>query len=391
MLKNLLFKYQDKKQLYIALLGGLLGIVFTLISLHYLIKVNKFGEEKDALGPNIFIVQKKISNSTSLSLGVTDFSEEELQFYKNQPFLLAVEPILSNNFAVSFETEDPLVPYFRSDVFIQSVDTSFLDVHSSAWRWNQTDSVVPIILPRDFLMMLNTFMSSSGIPVISDEIAKDIKFKLTLSNEGKSANFQAKIIGFTNEVSSILVPKSFMGFGKQEFGNVNQEKVSQLILESKDGQFGLVESFFKSHHLEAKNSHLIAGRLKSMISILLSTILVISTLTLILSCLVIIQYVQLLISKTAYEIRVLLRIGYTIRELVRQFTFYLSFFLGVICLVGFVAFFSLKQLLDSIILESGLMIDISLSIVTVYVIISIFLTFIILTWLNAYRSVRKQF
>ncbi|MBP6458552.1 MAG: ABC transporter permease [Crocinitomicaceae bacterium] len=391
MLRNLLFKYQDKKQLYVALLGGLLGIVFTLISLHYLIKVNDFGEEKDALGPNIFIVQKKVSNSTSLNLGVTDFSNEELRFYKKQPFLLAVEPISSNNFAVSFETEDPLVPYFRSDVFIQSVDTSFLDVHSSAWKWNQTDSVLPIILPRDFLMMLNTFMSSSGIPVVSDEIAKDIKFKLTLSNERESANFPAKIIGFTNEVSSILVPQSFMKFGKRTFGNVTQEKVSQLILESKDGQFGLVESFFKSHHLEAKNAHLIAGKLKSMISILLSTILVVSILAMLLSCLVIIQYVQLLISKTAYEIRVLLRIGYTVRNIVSQFTFYLSIFLGMICIIGFVSFYSIKQLLDSIIVEAGLMLDISLSVVTIYVIISVFLIFIILTWLNAYSSVRKQF
>ena len=391
MLRNLLFKYQDKKQLYVALLGGLLGIVFTLISLHYLIKVNDFGEEKDALGPNIFIVQKKVSNSTSLNLGVTDFSNEELRFYKKQPFLLAVEPISSNNFAVSFETEDPLVPYFRSDVFIQSVDTSFLDVHSSAWKWNQTDSVLPIILPRDFLMMLNTFMSSSGIPVVSDEIAKDIKFKLTLSNERGSANFPAKIIGFTNEVSSILVPQSFMKFGKRAFGNVTQEKVSQLILESKDGQFGLVESFFKLHHLEAKNAHLIAGKLKSMISILLSTILVVSILAMLLSCLVIIQYVQLLISKTAYEIRVLLRIGYTVRNIVSQFTFYLSIFLGMICIIGFVSFYSIKQLLDSIIVEAGLMLDISLSVVTIYVIISVFLIFIILTWLNAYSSVRKQF
>ena len=96
MLRSLLFKYQDKKQLYVSLLGGLLGIVFTLISLHYLIKVNDFGEEKDALGPNIFIVQKKVSSSTSLNLGVTDFSDEELRFYKEQPFLLAVEPISSN-------------------------------------------------------------------------------------------------------------------------------------------------------------------------------------------------------------------------------------------------------------------------------------------------------
>ena len=52
MLKKLLFRNQDIKQLVIAVIGSFCGITFLITSIHYLIKVNEFGEGSDILGPN---------------------------------------------------------------------------------------------------------------------------------------------------------------------------------------------------------------------------------------------------------------------------------------------------------------------------------------------------
>ena len=60
MLKNLLFKNQDKKQLIIAMVGAFLGITFLITSIHYLIRINDFGKGADILGPNTIIVQKAL-------------------------------------------------------------------------------------------------------------------------------------------------------------------------------------------------------------------------------------------------------------------------------------------------------------------------------------------
>ena len=227
MINKLLFQNQDKKQLIIAMIGAFLGITFLITSIHYLIKVNEFGKGAEILGPNTIIVQKKVSRSSTLKLAKTDFSEAEIEKIKAEPFIDDAQAVTSNNFDVSFETADPLVPRFRSDVFIQTVDPKFMDVKSNKWHWKEGDEFVPIILPRDFLVMLNTFMSAQGIPQVSDELAMDIKFKFTLNGTNGKEWVDARIIGFTNEVASILVPESFMSYGNDKYSDGKDKKITQ--------------------------------------------------------------------------------------------------------------------------------------------------------------------
>ena len=44
MLRKILLRNQSFLQLIIALFGALLGVVFLLVSVHYLIKVTEFGK-----------------------------------------------------------------------------------------------------------------------------------------------------------------------------------------------------------------------------------------------------------------------------------------------------------------------------------------------------------
>jgi hypothetical protein len=135
MLHKLLFKHQDKRQLAIALLGSLLGLTFLITSIHYLIKVNEFGKGSETLGPNIVLVQKEVSNFSTLKLSKTDFTLQEIEAVKQLPYILDIQPVESNNFDVSIETADELVPRFRGNIFIQTVPKKFLDVKSNKWEW----------------------------------------------------------------------------------------------------------------------------------------------------------------------------------------------------------------------------------------------------------------
>ncbi|MDB4324628.1 hypothetical protein N9963_04425, partial [Crocinitomicaceae bacterium] len=108
MLNKLLFKNQDKKQLIIAVIGAFMGITFLIVSIHYLIKVNQFGEGEDILGPNTIIVQKKVSNTSTLGLTKTDFSKKEIEKMKNLSFIQDIKPVIANSFDVYFKTNDSL-------------------------------------------------------------------------------------------------------------------------------------------------------------------------------------------------------------------------------------------------------------------------------------------
>ncbi|MDD2984453.1 MAG: hypothetical protein PHQ74_13790 [Crocinitomicaceae bacterium] len=391
MLNKLLFRNQERKQLNIAIVGSLLGITFLITSIHYLIKVNEFGKGADVLGPNTIIVQKKVSNLNTLNIAKTDFSIVEIEAIQKEKFVLDVKPVVSNNFNVSFETADPLVPRFRSDVFIQTVDPSFLDVKSDKWHWKEEDEYVPIILPRDFLVMLNTFMSASGIPQVSDDLAKQIKFRFTLSNDSGKEWVDARIIGFTNEVASILVPETFMTFGNQKYGDETEAKITQIMISSKENGFGLVEEMVKTKHLESKSSQMIVGRLKSMVGTLILVVLGISILAVFLSGLVLIQYAQLLMSRNAYEVRTLLRIGYPAKQLIRSFFVYFLKIFGWITLLGFGMFFVFKLFLDSMFEDGGLYIDKGITMISILALVLAYTVFAIASFVNAKKGVYKQF
>ncbi|MCT4562240.1 MAG: hypothetical protein N4A41_12790 [Crocinitomicaceae bacterium] len=392
MLNKILFKNQDKRQLIIAIMGSLLGITFLVTSIHYLIKVNEFGKGADILGPNTIIVQKKVTNSSTLNLTKTDFSKRELEKILAEPFVTDVKPVLSNNFDISFQTSDSLVPYFRSDVFIQTVDKNFLDVNTDKWHWQETDAHVPIILPRDFLVMLNTFMSASGIPQVSEDLAKQVKFKFRMRNkEGVLEYVDARIIGFTNEVASILVPETFMNFGNDRYGNGDESKITQIMISGKESEFGLVEDLLQKRGLESKSSQMVVGRLKSVVGTLILVVLGISVIAVFQSGLVLIQYLQLLLSKNAYEVKTLLRMGYDPSNLIRTFSFYFIKIFGLASSIGLAIFFVLKYFLDSMFEAGGLYIGTDLAYASVGSLLFAYLSFSLASFLNAKKGIMREY
>lgn len=373
------------------MIGAFMGITFLVTSIHYLIKVNEFGEGADILGPNTIIVQKKVSNSSSLNLTKTDFSESEIQKMKNEPFIEDVQPVISNNFDVSFETADPMVPRFRTDVFIQTIDPEFLDVKSDKWHWKEGDEFVPIVLPRDFLVMLNTFMSAQGIPQVSDDLAKDVKFKFTLKNDTDKEWADARIIGFTNEVASILVPESFMKYGNDKYSTEKEKKITQIMIAGKESEFGRVEEMLNERGLESKNSQMVVGRLKSMVGTLFLVVLGISVIAVFVSGLVLIQYMQLLISRNAYEVRTLLRIGYPPKMLINYFFMYFVKIFGIIAASGIAVFFVFKFFLDEMFESGGLYIDTTLSYQSIVSLIFAYFIFSFASLRNARKGIFKDY
>lgn len=391
MLDKLLFKNQDRRQLLIAVIGAFMGITFLITSIHYIIKVNEFGKGADILGPNTLIVQKKVTNASSLNLTKTDFSERELQKMRDETFIVEVKPVLSNNFEVSFETSDPLVPYFRSDVFIQTVDPKFLDVKSTKWTWKPGDKYVPMIMPREFLVMLNTFMSAKGIPQISDDLAMDVKFKFKIWNKSGEEKINVKIIGFTNEVSSLLVPASFMEYGNDKYSDGTVQKITQVMISGKESEFGLVEDLLNRKGLESKNAQMIVGRLKSVVGTLFLVVFGISIIAVLASGLVLIQYMQLLMSRNAYEVRTLLRIGYDPKDIIKSFFFYFVKIFGVVAFLGLSIFFVFKYFLDTMFEEGGLYIDKGITWISILSLLIAYLIFTIASYRTAKKGIFRQF
>jgi ABC-type antimicrobial peptide transport system permease subunit len=387
-MKKLLLKNQSKKQVAIALFGLFLGYLLLALSVHFFIQINSSNEKTSVLGNDILLVQRKISNFSTLSIVNPNFSSSDIVKLKGTAGIASIQPVINNSFPVSFETNDQLVPYFRSDIFLQSVPEEFLEIEKSHWNWSKYDKTVPIALPRDFVLMLNTFMLAQNMPQLSDEIIKDVKFKFTIGEGKQKEWFDAKIEGFSNEFNAILIPESFMKYCNEKHGDVKKLKTNQLIVKGISGEFGKLSAAFESKGLEAKSNQMVTARLKSILEKTILITAVISLITLLLSGLIMVQFLQLLLSRSSYEIKTLYLLGYS-RNSIRKifFKYFISLF-GIMGIVSLITFLLLKPFVENFIVSSGFPLEISFSILPYFTVILAFTLFVLASFLTASRELK---
>ena len=388
-MRQLFFKYQNKKQLTLALVGTFLGLFFLFTSLHFLHKIYTYGENSEMLSKNTIVIQKKVTSGPLLGLNNPEFSDEQIDEVRSMEFVESCDPIRSNTFDVVLSIDDPLIPAFNSNIYVQSVHEDYLDVKTDHWDWDEGSKTLPIIMPRDFLMMMNNFLSASNIPQLSDDLVLDLKIDLNIGPRNYRETIHARIVGFTNELSSILVPEYFLNWANQKYGEKEKEVISQLVVKSKDGQFGLLENYLEEKEFESKKSQLLIAKLKSTLGVLLTIISTISLLAVFLSMLVLIQYLQLIMTKNDYEIRTLLRLGHAPNQLIKVFLKYFMSLFSVVAVLSLLLFIPAKYYLQQIFISNGISLDSSLSIYLFLLVIFVFIVFALSIWLSTKKRIYK--
>ena len=388
-MRQLFFKYQNKKQLTLALVGTFLGLFFLFTSLHFLHKIYTYGENSEMLSKNTIVIQKKVTSGPLLGLNNPEFSDEQIDEVRSMEFVESCDPIRSNTFDVVLSIDDPLIPAFNSNIYVQSVHEDYLDVKTDHWDWDEGSKTLPIIMPRDFLMMMNNFLSASNIPQLSDDLVLDLKIDLIIGPRNYRETIHARIVGFTNELSSILVPEYFLNWANQKYGEKEKEVISQLVVKSKDGQFGLLENYLEEKEFESKKSQLLIAKLKSTLGVLLTIISTISLLAVFLSMLVLIQYLQLIMTKNDYEIRTLLRLGHAPNQLIKVFLRYFMSLFSVVAVLSILLFIPAKYYLQQTFISNGISLDSSLSIYLFLLVFFVFIVFALSIWLSTKKRIYK--
>ncbi len=176
-----------------------------------------------------------------------------------------------------------------------------------------------------------------------------------------------------------------MTYGNTKFSDGSEQKITQIMISGKESEFGLVEELLEKRGLESKNSQMVVGRLKSMIGTLFLVVLGISVIAVFVSGLVLIQYLQLLMSRNAYEVRTLLRIGHHPKNIINLFFMYFVKIFGIVAALGLCMFFIFKYFLDTMFESGGLYID---TFVTWQSIVSLLLAYALFAF-SSYRTAKK--
>ena len=341
-MQKLLFNHRNKFQLLIASIGIIIGLIMLLISIELYHKGKFYNESSKLLDEHTLIVQKKVSRAAHLGLGSPGFSAAEIDELQKQKFISACSPIMSNQFEVIVEINDPIIPAFNSNIFLQAIENDLIDISSNEFKWDDSNDYVPVIMPRNFLMMLNTFLSASKLPQLSESLISNVQMNLTLGPKSKRSVVPARIVGFTNDFSSILVPSAFLKMANLKFANTKDEFQSQLVIKAVDNKLGLLESYLEDKGYESGEDQIFISRLKSTIFITLICTTSLALLTLFLSVVITIQYLQMMLSELTFEIRLMLRLGHSIQALKNIFLRFFMLVFSANSLISFVCFYLLN-------------------------------------------------
>jgi hypothetical protein len=359
MIKKLIRKGYGKTQLIGAPAGAFTGLVLLLGVIQFYIDMQSYMKlNADLIDPEFIVINKRISLINTLDLGKATFSDKEIEDIRHQAFADRVEGFISNQFALSAFTENNNFPDLYTDLFFEAIPDEYLDVKYDNWKWNEGDKTIPIILPQDYLNLYNFgFAPSQGLPQVSSKTVSRINFKVTIRGKGKSAEYNGKVIGFSNRINSILVPYSFLSWANKEFGNDKNKRPSRLVIVTKDPTDPAIVKYLDARSYETIREKLKSSRLNIILKFIISILGSLGFLIILLAFFVFILSFQLLIARSSDEIRKLSWLGYNYIEISKPFLIKLLNLVILIAGSSFIAIVFLRKWMFSYLNSIGMKLD----------------------------------
>jgi hypothetical protein len=323
LLYQILWKDHSRVHLLGAFLGTLAGFVLLLAGIQFYMDIKVvLTENRDLLDPEYIVINKKVNIGNTLGLTGGGFTEEEIEEIKAQPFADQVAAFNSNEFPVQAYTESERVPNFITELFFEAIPDEFIDVKSEDWQWDPEERIIPVIIPQDYLNLYNFgFAPSQGLPQIPKGVLSMINFKLRLKGEGRGNydDYDGRIVGFSNRVSSILVPLDFLEWANEKYGYFKKNDPAQIILVSKDPTDPNIIRFLDEKGYDTIREKLKSSRMNIILKFVISFLVIIAAIIIGLAFLVFLLSLQLMISRSSDKIQRLNKLGFHYREISRPY------------------------------------------------------------------------
>ncbi|UKN02664.1 hypothetical protein K6119_03945 [Paracrocinitomix mangrovi] len=392
MLRKILFKNSMNFQFFFATLGALIGLTSLCLSYSLMADVQSFRSgEEDLFGPNSIVIQKKVTKFTTIGMNSTEFTKEDIASIEEKEFITDVAPFESTDFQIALsEVPGDGIPEFYADAFFQSIPDRFMDVDVD-WHWDENSEFVPIVLPRDFLMIINYGIAQSqGFGQVSEELLMAARLNIHLKGSKKKDIIMGKVVGFSQKVNSILVPKSFLDYANAKYGSGNEISPNRLFITIKDDSYGELEDLMEEMNLDIAKSAIDVVKIKTVVSVIIGIFGIASILITLLSLMGFVQYSQLALSRASYEIKTLLRIGYSVNSLVKTFISQMAIIFGAITLGSIIIMLSIKYAyIEKWLEDNGINIESSSLLTTILLALGCFVLFVVANYLNVRKTVRS--
>lgn len=301
---------QNRASRWLSYVGLGVGVLLLLCCLQVYININHLLKDRNPKkdGFDYISVTKLITNE---NMGQDhSFSDEELNELKEQSFIEDATPLVANNFLVKVTGPSSLP--FTTDMFLESIDNSFLDTIPDGFIWKEGDEVVPVIMAADYLELYNTvFAPSKDLPQFSEKTISSFMVQMECySPSGTSKTFRAHAVALSDRINSILVPANFLEWANKNLG-AGKIRPARIFLKMKDANHPAFLNFLQQKNYNVNKDKTKFGRIKQVLQGIVSGLSAFGVLVILLAMVLFSFYLQLMIARSKDNLQLLLQLGYS--------------------------------------------------------------------------------
>jgi hypothetical protein len=398
MVRKLLFSHQKLSFLIAGIVGSMAGVVLLLSSLQLYIDFDKIiNGNSDLNAAQYFTINKQVSVINTLFGGQKGFDEDEIKQLKSIEGVVDVAPLTASHFKVGVSMDGNMMEGMPglgmyTDMFFEAVPDDFIDVSREEWKWEEGDSLIPIVVPKDYINLYNFgFAPTQNLPPVTEDMVGMLPLKVTLTTPKGKIIFQGKIVGLSERLNTILAPQTFIDYANKNYSNVEpgSQASSRVIIKSDGPATSQLIDYFEENGYETSEESLRNSMLNSVLNTIMSICVVIGTIIIFLALMVFILYSQLVIAKSSYEIQTLVFIGYSPRKLIATYMkYYLLLFTGLIT-AGMAGVYFIKLIAKSIAKDRGFTLQSGIDIRILILAAALLAFFLIFNYLSVRKNVLR--
>ena len=312
LLNKLIRTASGRFRFYFSLAGMSVAVLLILLAVQLQVDFNsllynKFNQDSIA---NFLVISKNMQS------GNTHLGQDDIADLRSQSFIQSVGLLTPARFKVSAQSVSQNFPLY-TDLFLEAVPDPFLDVKPENWKWDHTTSFVPIIIPNSFLDMYNFgFAISQGTPQLTKRAITSIPIQLNFTGPSLKENYPARIVGFSDRVSSVLVPQAFMDWANKRFGSVDLNP-TRVIVQTKDPGSPALVHYLKQHNLTTDADKTRFSKYRQIVNAVVNASWISGGIMFLFALLVFTLFIQLTIASCREEIVLLVTLGTAPRQLQR--------------------------------------------------------------------------
>ncbi len=271
-------------------------------------------EQNDSLGSTFLTVSKKVTQSMMGNLQSSLFTPQQIDQLKAAPQVQDVGQLTANRFPV-YAVLNARVG-FSTDMFLEAVPDRFIDEKPEDWYWQPSSTRVPIIISAQFLDLYNYgFAPSQGLPQLSESSIKSLAFELKVGPRGDQDVYMAQVVGFSDRITSVLVPQSFIDYGNKLYTGQTTTPPSRLIVKAKDPSDKAFGEYLEANGYGTNGEQLRWNKVRVIVEIVTAAVGLLAILLLGIGTLVFVLFIELTISRAQASLTLLIQLGYGPRYL----------------------------------------------------------------------------